>query len=161
MKWLYRYPQAPCPYLNLIETKKARLVHGQRKPQLPVAIDVTPCQQEHLPIGSRNTLALYGCVRRCSRYTHPQCRCPRGNAASRSHRQPNNHVKFHSAAPELRRFDAGRASQFPGSIPYTRAAFPNTILSLTGSGTSAKSRSITLREFGQVQSVCGKSEAHM
>jgi len=45
--------------------------------------------------------------------------------------------------------------------PYSLTAFSNTIFEVTFSGTPAKSAAITLRELGQVQSPCGKSDAHM
>jgi len=46
-------------------------------------------------------------------------------------------------------------------IPYSLAALSQVILRVTSAGTPAKFFAITSRECGQVESVCGKSEAHM
>ena len=47
------------------------------------------------------------------------------------------------------------------SMWYSFTQFSKTIFRVTSSGTPSKSRAITSRECGQVESACGKSDAHM
>ena len=47
------------------------------------------------------------------------------------------------------------------SMWYSRAALSNKMLCATASGTPAKFFSMTRRELGHVESVCGKSDPHM